>query len=402
MPILVKPTLECNFACDYCYEQPARAGVIPSLDMARLKASLVDQISGRRGTEIVFHGGEITTVRRRNLKDLFEFAYAIQGRTAIMTNAYAIDDDLIEMFRRYKCGVGVSIDGPWPINSLRGRGALEERKAQHDRVMDNIKRMRRADLPVSIISVITKNHMSSQATEQYTEWLYEMKGIGVTHGRMNLVEGMRDFSDEEAARFYVRMADVVLADQELMWKPVRDFVDILVGLGTGSCGTSRCNYHATQSAIVIHGDGSVTNCLRSALRQGMRPWDPGADNVRPSILAAVPQEYGGCKDCRYFTACGGLCPSEGLGGDWKNRSEFCGVFRPLWEHVEDKLRGLIPNIQLSIDAGEDTFDKRRCGGLGDYPFQRMLPQYNEDPSTWKSPRPRPAGWEYLGKETRER
>ncbi|MGE5585713.1 MAG: radical SAM protein [Bacillota bacterium] len=397
MPILVKPTLACNFACDYCYEHTVRAEGVPLTDASRLKAALIEHMTKCRGTDVVFHGGEITILPRELLCELFELVYAAQSRTAVMTNAYAIDDGIIELFKRYKCGVGVSVDGPWPINSLRGKGTLEERKVQHELVMSNIRRMREAGLPVSIISVITKQHMSPQAIEQYTAWLYEMKAIGVTNGRMNLVEGLRDFTDEEAARFYTSMADVVLSDKDLMWKPFRDFVDILLGLGTGSCATSRCNYHCTQSALVIHGDGSVSNCLRSTLRSGIRPRQQ-VENIRPAILSMVPWEHGGCKDCRYFTVCGGLCPSEGLGGEWKNRSEFCGVFKPLWEHIEGKLRGLMPNIQLAIDTDEDNFDKRRCGNLGDFPFQRMLPQYNEEPSTWKRPRMRAAaGWEYVGR-----
>lgn len=398
MPILVKPTLACNFKCDYCYEGPVRKTGIPGFSIQKVKAAIARESAKRPWVKVILHGGEITTLPRHELQELFEMCYAIQGSTSIMTNGYEIDDGLIEMFKQYKCGIGVSMDGPWPINSLRGRGTLEERKAQHEQVMNNIKRMRDADLPVSIISVISKNHTSSEAIKQYTKWLYEMKDLGIVSGRMNLVEGMRDFTDEEAAEFYTAMADVVLADPRLMWKPFRDYTDILLGLGTGSCSTSRCNYYCTQSAFVIHGDGSISNCLRSASKGDINPREE-VENIRPSILAMVSQEHGGCKGCKYLTVCNGLCPGEGLGNEWKNRSEFCGVFKPLWEHIENKLRGLIPNIQLVLDIKEDTFDKRQSGSLGDYPFQKMLPQYSKEPSTWKQSCEKvPSGWEYVGKE----
>ena len=44
-------------------------------------------------------------------------------------------------------------------------------------------------------------------------------------------------------------------------------------------------------------------------------------------LYYTPQEYGGCKDCRFFLMCKGQCPGTAIDRDWRNRTEHCEVWK---------------------------------------------------------------------------
>jgi len=53
---------------------------------------------------------------------------------------YLIDQDFIEIFKKYKTSVGLSIDGPWPCNELRGIGSREDRKKQTEKILEIVKK----------------------------------------------------------------------------------------------------------------------------------------------------------------------------------------------------------------------------------------------------------------------
>jgi uncharacterized protein len=54
-------------------------------------------------------------------------------------------------------------------------------------------------------------------------------------------------------------------------------------------------------------------------------------------LFHTPQEFGGCNGCRYFAFCKGQCPGTALSGDWRNRSEYCALWKALFERIETRL-----------------------------------------------------------------
>ena len=59
--------------------------------------------------------------------------------------------------------------------------------------------------------------------------------------------------------------------------------------------------------------------------------------VRYLSLYHTPQEFGGCKDCRFFLMCKGQCPGTGINGDWRNRTEHCEVWKALYTVLEREL-----------------------------------------------------------------
>ena len=43
-----------------------------------------------------------------------------------------------------------------------------------------------------------------------------------------------------------------------------------------------------------------------------------------------------CKGCRYWDICGGGCPEEGLGGDWRRRTRFCEAIFDIYGYIANQ------------------------------------------------------------------
>jgi uncharacterized protein len=94
----------------------------------------------------------------------------------------------------------------------------------------------------------------------------------------------------------------------------------------------------------VEGNGQSSNCGRTN-KDGIdfiKAETPGFE--RYLALYHTPQEHGGCRGCRFFLMCKGQCPGTALGGDWRNRTEHCEVWKTLFERVEAELvaRGSAP------------------------------------------------------------
>lgn len=347
MSILVKPTMSCNSLCSYCYEDRLRKEKkFLDYDLEKILSSM-EEAHKRFKTDICFHGGEILTLPKGDLKKLFEKAFELTKKTAIQTNGLLVDDDIIGMFKKYNTSVGLSMDGPDELNRGRWRAKNRERTRK---VIKNIYRMRMKKISVGLISVITKYNCLPPQRKKFKDFILEMTGIGCPSGRMNPVMGEVDCtpSIEDLKEFYLDMCDFILGDDKLHWQPFRDIVDNLMGFRQSTCIYHQCDYFWTNSAHVVLGDGMVRNCMKTILRHNVFQGKE-ASKIRYDALFNIPRKAGGCKGCRYWAICSGLCPSEGIGGDWRAKSVFCELFYVLYEQIERRIRALFPRIKLATD-----------------------------------------------------
>src|SRR5690606_166990 len=122
---------------------------------------------------------------------------------------------------------------------------------------------------------------------------------------------------------------------------IRNFFDILNMLrgddSNAVCIWKACDPYDTQAVAGIEAHGETSNCGRSNFegidwpKAERRAWE------RQIILYQTPQEYGGCKGCRFWYACKGECPGEAINGDWRNRSSLCSLWKALFGFLEERL-----------------------------------------------------------------
>jgi uncharacterized protein len=114
-----------------------------------------------------------------------------------------------------------------------------------------------------------------------------------------------------------------------------------------TCIWNGCDPYTTKAVRGIEGNGERTNCGRMN-KEGIefeKTDDPGAE--RYLALYQTPQEHGGCRGCRFFLMCKGNCPGTAIDHDWRNKTEYCEVWKHLYECIETELieKGVVPLSQ---------------------------------------------------------
>ncbi|GAJ08793.1 unnamed protein product, partial [marine sediment metagenome] len=255
--------------------------------------------------------------------------------SSIETNATLIDKDFIELFKKYKTHVGISLDGPGELSKYR----MSARKA--NKVNELIPQLIKEGLGVSVIAIVSKSNAETLELQgRFKEWLLVLKGLGVG-GRLNPCsgEGVAEYELDmnTLTEFYLDLANFCIRNG-VSWSPLSDMSLRMRSRGA-VCVFMGCDHYHTSSATVILGDGSITNCMRT--NQGdiiLR--HPAKYNTRDELLQEIPQEHGGCQGCEFWYACHGGCPSEAINADWRNRSLFCPMYKELFKFYGNLMKAI--------------------------------------------------------------
>ncbi|AZR72539.1 hypothetical protein BBF96_03555 [Anoxybacter fermentans] len=396
----------CQAGCEYCYEIPLREngrGVRPfDLDaiMNEMEYEWKKTSLGQSG-QIYLHGGEALTAGHEVVEKLLRKAYELSGSSSIQTYGYLIDDRYIKIFKKYKTSVGISIDGPYPLNELRkvpGQNTEEITKKVHE----NIKKLKDNGISVGMIVVLHKKNAVGDRLNRLKEWIIELRDkYGVDGGRLNMMVGIHpqakkyELTPEEAKIAWTELAKLVLVEEdELHWQPFHDIVSNLLGLEQGTCTFNACQYYHAHTEPVIFSDGKTGTCLKTCGKDGhvypryldYKWYDDSQKRfglIRYDILPKIPQEDGGCKGCKYWRNCLGGCPSAGIDNDWRNKTRFCEALKGLFELVEKHLKRLMPNIVLSTDKEVTFLSKYGITGMQPKAFVYMDYDTAKRPSSWR-------------------
>jgi len=369
MPIYIKANLTCNFSCAYCYEHPIRPED-QNVDFAAVEKTVRelykerygDKKDEKGGARIGLHGGEALFMTKENIEGFLKLSHELSGRSSIQTNAYLIDDDIIEMFKKYKTGVGISIDGPWPCNELRGIGTKEERKKQTEIVLRNIDRLQKEGINVSIIAVIHKKNALGDRREIMKNWIVELNNRKIS-GRFNPCccdNKDIDLTPEEAADFYSDMFYFLLRNGISGWSPWKDMTNSLLRRESVVCVFKECDPYHTPSCIPVFEDGSYGVCLRiysdgkTYLRSNRKT------NLRTTVLSQTD-----CKDCPWWTNCYGGCLGLGKDFDWRNKDRFCLMYKTIFGNIANALKALRIEPKKTESGQPKKRTRPRVGGHPD-------------------------------------
>lgn len=362
MPLSIK-TLGCNGLCRSCYENRIRSVFLDtSYDIKAILATIEKETVGipenQRYTNVCLHGGEPLMMKFEDLEKLLDKIHSLYGHTSIQTNGVLISDEIIELFKKYKTSVGVSIDGDTAeLNYGRWNGGdltKEQIQRMTDKVLYNMKKCKDAGLSLSVIALLRKYNASQERLGGFIRFLLRLKDeFGISSVRINecivYEEEYRreeELTNKEMGEVLCKLADVCLSSSEINWLPYRDIVDMLMGYRDATCVFTECDVWRTSSERTIMADGSIGCCLKGgAALDGIQAL--AGDKVgreRYVILRQVSQDLKGCKGCRFWFMCKGGCPGEAVDNDWRNRTRFCEAWKTLFSHIEDKIRGLFPNV----------------------------------------------------------
>jgi len=332
----------CNLACSYCYQTPMKDAdpALPSFDVEAMKRGLLDAKPGASG--FTLFGGEALLVPLDVLEEMWRWGFERYGQNGVQTNGTLITAAHLELFQRYKVHVGVSLDGPCALNDARWAGSLEKTRLMTERSEGALRRLCAAGIKPSLIVTLNQYNASRLRLPLLIEWLESLALLGIEHVNFHslevdhaLVGEHLALSHDELIHAYLTLAALRLP---MKFEPFEHMKQLLLGNDQhASCVWHACDPYTTAAVQGVDGHGEATNCGRTN-KEGVswrKPTDVGF--YRQLALYDAPQADGGCQGCRFFLMCKGQCPGEAIDGDWRNKTEKCGVWMALFAAFEQQL-----------------------------------------------------------------
>jgi uncharacterized protein len=308
--------------------------------MEKMKAGIEAE-----GGPFTLFGGEPLLVPLKDLEELWAWGYKRWRQNSVQTNGLLITDQHVELFRKYNVHVGISIDGPGPLNDLRVMGTLERTRAATARVEAAIDRLCREKMPPSLIITLHRLNATTERLPRMHDWLRNLEAIGVTSVRLHILE-VEDFeirrryalSEEENIAAFMHFAQIENEFSTLRMDVFADIRNQLIGCDDQTtCIWNACDPYTTRAVRGVEGQGQRSNCGRTNKDGIDFEKSDTAGYERYLALYYTPQTNGGCRGCRFFLMCKGQCPGTAIDGDWRNRTEYCSVWKHLYTEYENQL-----------------------------------------------------------------
>ncbi len=347
--VVVQPTPFCNISCTYCYLPDRDTKAVMPQDIVR---QLFNQVfaSGWVGADltVIWHAGEPLVVPVSFYQEAFKSIEALRPATvrvhhSVQTNGVLISPQWCELFRTWKVGVGVSIDGPRRFNDAHRLSRAG--RSTFDRALAGVRMLRRERLPFHVISVLTA--ASLQSPEEMLEF-YLAEGIedvcfNVEESEGSHISGLfasaepqqlfRSFLERfwqlarQSGRIrFIREIDGMLprvfrpGDEELRNIQVQPF-----GMLNVDCHGNVSSFSPELLGLknAAYQDFLIGNIVTHSL-QDMRD-----SRVMTAMSDAIAAGVERCRrECDYFSACGGGAPVNKLAenGTFDSaRTAFCAL-----------------------------------------------------------------------------
>ncbi|MCP4299431.1 MAG: 4Fe-4S cluster-binding domain-containing protein [Gammaproteobacteria bacterium] len=347
MTIEVLPVgTRCALACRMCYQGPTRAaGNQESGDynMEAMKRALV-----KENYKFTVFGGEPLLMPIDDLEELWRWGLERFGGNGVQTSATLVKERHYELFRKYKVGVGISLEGPGELNDIRWAGSLEKTREATKRAEGAVDRLLKEGHSLSLITTLGRGNASPERLSRLLDWFRDLDSRGLRHVNLHLLEiedeAVRKewgLNEKENAEALMACADLQSHLRQLRFQPIIDMAQLLLGNDAStSCNWNACDPYTTRAVRGVNGQGHLVNCGRTN-KAGVEMQKADRELlVRALVLYHVPQEDGGCQGCRFWYACKGSCPGQGIGRDWRRKTEHCGTLQHVFDSLETRIASL--------------------------------------------------------------
>lgn len=350
--LTIAPTLDCNFRCDYCYEDHLKITMPRAIEEALVRW-VGDRIAASGELHVTWYGGEPLLPRAgaviERLSRTFKRLTAERGGTYgahLVTNGFLLDRSTMQSLARMGVDlVQVTLDGPPAIHDERrhlvgGQGTFR-------RIIENMKEtVDLAEFQVRI-NVDRRNAMSALEVVE----ILEREGLGgaVRPYLAQVVSGggacgniqEMFFSSTEFARTEIEIyREAVRRKLRIARYPFR--------IPGAYCTADRMN------AYVIAPNGSIFKCWNEVTMNPERSIGSLLDEQEPyqkynedTWLGWDALEKEGCRSCDILPICHGGCPLQAMRHPERDRGAC--------EHYKYHLEQLLElRYRAGAEGAEDT------------------------------------------------
>lgn len=368
MTILFIPSFDCNFRCKYCYlnnntkvsPQKLCTDFICSI-LFQLKESLPTH---NRKIKLIWHGGEPLLWGIDNYIQVFEYIKCklsdIVVQNSIQCNLSLIDDNYLELFKRYDIKLGFSLDGTKEINDaqrvfVNGNGSF-------DTILDKLRLCREKGLNPGCIAVCSRKLVGK--IKQLYHLMNELQLNFKLNPLFETGEAVK-VKDElgvtvmDYAKIMIDLFDLMMDDPNCMIVE-NNLLEMASAVATGVTEHCLFGYNCQDNFLAITPTGDVTPCGRFCDNDLLQYSYGNLHNETLSvILSRIKQseiykrtEYiaqSDCAKCRWFNICHGGCLHDGFlaSGDFRHKTFLCSAYKKIFAHIEKRLEesGIVEKIQ---------------------------------------------------------
>ena len=358
MILILKPTLNCNLRCKYCYlSECSKTSTAFDLHFAK---SLLSQtrslLSPNQKIKILWHGGEPLLWGIDNYREIFQFIKdlfrSLNYIVSIQTNLTLINEDFIDLFIKYNVQVGTSLDGPKEIHdyqrtTINGEGTF-------DIVLNKIDLCRSKGLKVGCITVGTHKHIGR--IKQLYQFMSEHQ-IGFKFNPIFNAGDAQKSIDElsitpsEYSDMAIELFDLWFYDnQHKISNSI--FADIASSIiSKKNCSHCLFSPNCQQHIIAVSPSGDVVPCGRFC-DEGLIKFSYGnlykedlytiISKIQNSDIYKRPEYIAdsGCRLCKFYSICYGGCLYDGYtrSNNFKSKSFLCMAYKRIFEHISSRLK----------------------------------------------------------------
>lgn len=322
LSLTIAPTIDCNFACPYCYETPKKGFMDKTVQEAILKM-IKDSAKSTRKIYISWYGGEpllakdIVLYLSGEIKKICN-ENEIEYSASMVTNGFLLNRELIDKLNEVEVNsYQITIDGPPEIHNERRR-LRGEKKDTFNKLVENIKLLKEKNNTVNIR--VNVDNSNKDRVDELFDILAEndLKDLNINIGHVkDHKEGC--FSLGGSCLNNKEYAEYDFECRQSLKK--RDF-----NIGNELYYPEvKSNYCCADSstAFVIDPEGYMYKCwcdvgnIDSALANVKKLKDV-SDNMYMNNIKYMlwsPFEFEKCVECWLLPICMGGCPYNGIIND---------------------------------------------------------------------------------------
>lgn len=351
---LICCTMDCNLACDYCFERngdrkcwPNRHAINAIAQASRSKILRFIRelyvVNNGHNTDIIWHGGEPMLINPDFLRGIMQqikdegvaIQWGMQSNGTLLNAAYR------ELVSDFHIGLGISIDG---LREHHDRYRVMKNGAPtFDLIMHNLEQMSTGQ--VGLLLTITDQNVNS-LKEIYTFCAERNLSFGFNAlFPSNNPNETATLSALSFAEKICELFDIWIEDTRHTIR-IHPFMHIIEALFFPEHGIPRCNCskNCSKSFVTMDMDGNLYNCEH---------WVGNPDfcfgNIDDGLATVLPCNtfFDGrvealkntkCGQCEIFSLCYGGCPWSALqltGSVMGYDSSICEGQRRLVHHIYD-------------------------------------------------------------------
>lgn len=344
--LIAKLTRHCNLRCTYCTDWREGPGNQMTAATQALMVRRVAEDPSISSARFIWHGGEPSLLGVRKMLGFLWLQARLRRpgqifTNSIQTNAAALPEPVVALWRLFDFKVSVSLDGPREIHDRQRRTARGTES--FDAVVAGIGRLRDAGVFGGVLIVVTPE-IAAYPIDRLVGELVDagIHAAGFLPVRPDAGTGEGPYLPPAAfADFLVRLFDLLRTRPDLPFD-VREIDAMHAAWQRQPTGFCELNGPCLGGYFGIEPDGTVRHCdkfLGSEHHALGNLADRSFADIRASaemaaLKAREAERWLRLRSCGWYGHCKGWCPHESHIATLRGEAERCCGLAPVFDHFE--------------------------------------------------------------------